>query len=200
MSLRPGLGAGLLLALSLAAPAARGDTPKPVVVDRVVAVVGARPLLLSELRARAALSLPALDKANLSPEARVKAERELAREVLEVMVDAELVAQAAARAKIDAPPAEIAAALANIAAASKISVPALLDEAREQGLTEAVYREEIGRQILEAKQLGTRPVPGGVKLADLDPRRRMEVLERMRKDWLAELRRAAHVEIRPGSW
>jgi peptidyl-prolyl cis-trans isomerase SurA len=200
MILRTGLAAGLLLAASLAAPTARGDTPKPVVVDRVIAVVGPRPLLLSELRARAAPFLGQIDKANLSPEARAKAERDLATEIVESMVDAELVAQAAARAHVEAPADEIEAALVNIAKQNQMSVPALLEEARKQGLTEAFYREEIGRQLREAKMLRTRPFPRGVKLAELDDHRRMEVIEKMRKDWLAELRRAAHVEIRQGSW
>jgi len=72
-----------------------------------------------------------------------------------------------------------------------VSVQELLVEARQQGFDERLYRDEIGRQICEVKMLRLRPLPAG-----LDERQHLEALERLRRTWLAELRRATYVEIR----
>jgi peptidyl-prolyl cis-trans isomerase SurA len=177
--------------LALIAAPARAE---PVVIDRVVAVVGPKPLLLSELRARAAPMIAKLHASSPAPGA--KAERDLVNEVLQRMVDAELVAQAAERAQIEATSIEIDAALTRVAAVNRMGVREILAEAQKQGFTERLYREELGRQLREAKMLRLLPVPRGVKLAELDDRRQSEVLEQMRKTWLAELRRATYVELR----
>lgn len=205
MSRRVGIVAGTLIVASLAVAretAAEAPPPappsRPVVVDKVVAVVGARALLLSELRARAAPSLASLDKAELTPERRLKAERDVVNEVLQRLIDNELVAQAADRARIGVTAEEIDRAVGLVAAQHKVSVPALLNEVASHGVTTAFYREELGRQIREAKMLRLRPLPKGVKLADVDERKQTALLEQVRKEWLAELRRATYVEIRFG--
>ncbi len=178
----------------LAAAPARAE---PVVVDRIVAVVGPRPLLLSELRARAAPLVAKLDpQPPLSPAARAKAERALVDEVLQHLIDAELVAQAAVRAGVEVTSAEIDAGLSRVAAQNRMSVREVLVLAEKQGFSEALYREEIARQIREVKMLRFRPIPAGEKVEGLDDRGRLEVLERVRRTWLAELRRATYVEIR----
>lgn len=192
----PGVAAAAALIASLAAAPARAE---PVVIDRIIAVVGPTPLLLSELRARAAPTLASLDKANLAPDERAKAERNLVNELVQRMIDAELVAQAADRARVDATSAEIDQGLMRVAAQNRITVPQLMTEVAKAGLTVRLYREEMSRQIREAKMLRQRPLPKGVKLAELDDRKQIEVLERMRKAWLAELRRATYVELRFGS-
>ena len=181
---------GLAVIATLAAPA----RAEPVVIDRVVAVVGARPLLLSELRARAAPMIALLH--TLSPAPGAKVERDLVNDVLQKMVDAELVAQAAERARIEATSVEIDAALARVAAVNRMGVREILAEAQKQGFTERLYREELARQLREAKMLRLLPVPRGVNLAELDDRRQSEVLEQMRRTWLTELRRATYVELR----
>jgi parvulin-like peptidyl-prolyl isomerase len=191
------LPASLLLALiTLAAVPARAEPVAGRVIDRVVAVVGPTPLLLSEVRARAAPVLIALDAQKLAPDARAKAEKDLVDDLLQLMIDAELVAQAATRARIEATPAEVDGALELLAKQNNLTVPRLLVEAQKQGLTEALYREELGRQIREAKMLRTRPLPRGVKITELDAHAQLDVLERMRKAWLAELRRGTYVELR----
>jgi parvulin-like peptidyl-prolyl isomerase len=194
-AMRPLLAVVTLVA-SLASLASRPARADPVVIDRVVAVVGPTPLLLSEVRARAAPSLVALDKQSLPPAARAKAEKDLVNELLQHLIDAELVTQAAERARVVATPVEIDRALALIATQNGLSPPKLLEEVQKQGLTEALYREELARQIREAKMLRSRPVPPGVKAADLDEHAHFELLERMRKEWLAELRRGTYVELR----
>jgi parvulin-like peptidyl-prolyl isomerase len=186
--------AGAALSLAIAATPARAE---PVTIDRIVAVVGDRPLLLSELRARAAPLLPKLDEKKLTGAAREKAERDLASDLLQRMIDAELVAQAADRAQIQASAAEVDEAVARIAAQNKLSVPDLYASASKIGMTPAAYRKEIAAQIREAKLLRMRPLPRGVKLGILNERAQTEVLERVRKDWMLELRRTTYVELRP---
>jgi peptidyl-prolyl cis-trans isomerase SurA len=186
--------AGAALSLAITATPALAE---PVTIDRIVAVVGDRPLLLSELRARAAPLLPKLDEKKLTGEAREKAERDLASEILQRMIDAELVAQAADRAQIHASATEVDEAIARIAAQNKVSVPELLASVSKAGIVPAAYRRQIGAQIREAKLLRMRPLPRGVKLSELDERKQTEVLERVRREWMLELRRTTYVELRP---
>jgi hypothetical protein len=118
-----------------------------VVIDRIIAVVGDTPLRLSDLRARLVPVLTARDQPKLSAEDRQKAERRLAGAQIQRMIDAELVAQAAARAQVDATQAEIDEALARVAAQNKISVPELFTSAAKMGMIPSAYRKEIAGQL-----------------------------------------------------
>ena len=202
------LALAFVAALTLAAPTAHaqpvmmGETQTPAQpvmmgIDRVVAVVGATPVLLSELRDRAAPFLLKLDAQKLAPEARAKAEKELAGDLLQHMIDGVLVAQAAARVHVVVTEAEIDQALGLVAKDNQLTVPQLLLEAQKLGMTEAHYRDEIARQILVAKMVRLRPIPRSVDVAKLDERAHLALLDRLGKEWLAELRRDTYVELRP---
>jgi peptidyl-prolyl cis-trans isomerase SurA len=157
------VAAGLVLAAALAAPPAGA-----IVVERVVAVIGDRPILLSELRHRARPFLAQV-QAKVPPGAQqAAAESQVFRELIEKMIDDELIAQAAEKANVTVTSEEIENAFRNIAGAERMTVAQLIQLARQSsGLSEQEYRDEIRRQLLEGKMLQLR-VKGRVRITDQD--------------------------------
>lgn len=157
--------AALALASAVFAAAPRADA---VVVERIVAVIGDKPILLSELRARAKPFLVQI-LANVPPGAQqAAAQSQVLKDLIEKMVDEELEAQAAARASITVSSQEIENAFENIAASQGVTKEALFKAARARnGLTEQDYRDEMRRQILEGKMIQLR-VKGRVRVTEED--------------------------------
>ena len=181
--------AGVSLALALASSPADGA-----IVERVVAVVGERPILLSDLRHRAEPHVAKIHAETSSDAQRAALESELLRELLQRMIDERLEEMVADRAHVSVSSDEIDAALRQVAAAADVSVPRLLIAALRQGLTEQVYRDELRRQILEGKlvMLHVR-----ARVRERENAREFEAaIERARKEWLSELRRNVYVEVR----
>jgi peptidyl-prolyl cis-trans isomerase SurA len=163
--------APLRLALSFAAVAAAiACAPRParaVVVERVVAVVGDRPILKSELHSRARPFLLQIAQRVPPGPQQAAAESTVFQELLQKMVDEELEIQAADKAKVTVTADEIDSALHNVSSAQGISVADLMKGAVKSGLTEQEYREEMRRQILEFKMLQLR-VKGRVRITEED--------------------------------
>lgn len=154
---------GLVLATSLAPSLARA-----VVVERIVAVVGDDPIMLSELRGRAKPFLLQIQLRVRPGAEQAAAESQVFKDLLEKMIDERLEQQAAERAGLTVSPEEIENAFRNIAAAQGITVGELIREARARsGLSEQEYRDEIRRQIVEGKMLQLR-VKGRVRITDDD--------------------------------
>src|ERR1700733_13404163 len=143
--------APLRLALSLAAVSAAiaPRAARAVVVERVVAVVGDRPILKSELHTRARPFLIQIAQRVPPGPQQTAAESTVFQELLQKMVDEELEIQAADKAKVTVSSDEIDSALHNVAAAQGLSSAELMKGAVKSGLTEQEYREEMRRQILE---------------------------------------------------
>ncbi|WP_437761290.1 SurA N-terminal domain-containing protein [Sorangium sp. So ce281] len=180
VSLRLAL-AGLVAAAAFASPLAHA-----VVSERIVAVVGDRAILLSDLRQRARPFLLQI-QARVPPGAQqAAAESQVFRDLLQKMVDEELEGQAAEKANIRVSSEEIENAFRNIAAAEQMTVDELFRTARaSSGLTEQEYRDEIRRQILEGKMLQLR-VKGRVRITEQDVRSAFDRLvreERRRRDY-----------------
>lgn len=165
----------LLLAPGAVAP------PRP--IERIVAVVDRTPITLSEVRARA---LPIERKAELQRDPPPDVAR-LHRELIEHMVEERLIAEDAQARHLEATNDEIDRA-AQAMAQGGLTVEALYAGAtRELGLSREAYRDEIRRQILDAKwELLT---IGRVT----DARARTEARARA----LTALRARHHVEVRP---
>lgn len=151
----------LASALALATSSPAGAT----IVERVVAVVGDQPILLTSLRERARPFLLDLQRRGLSPAQQAAAESELYRQLLERMIDERLQQMAAERARIRVTSEEIDAGIRNVANAQKLTTAELMAEAARQGLSAQEYREEIRRQILEGKLLQLR-VQGRIRVTD----------------------------------
>jgi peptidyl-prolyl cis-trans isomerase SurA len=165
-----------LLALAVA-PAAQAT-----LVERIVAVVGERAILLSDLRTRAQPYLVQVHQSVPEGAQRNAAISQLYRTVLERLVDEELEQRAAQQSKLSVTPKEIDEAISRVATQNKLSVQTLLAEAQRSGLSEAAYRDELRRQLLEAKLINVR-LQGRIRVVDEDLRdayRRLVLEERQR--------------------
>src|SRR3954463_6327410 len=86
----------------------------------------------------------------------------------------------AAQAKVTITPTEIDAALKRVAVQNKLTVEQVVAEAERAGMPESKYREELRRQLLEAKLLNVR-LQGRIRITDEDLRaayQKIEVEER----------------------
>ncbi len=151
---------------------------KAVIVERVVAVIGEEPLLLSELRARAKPFLVQIQSKVPEGAQRAAAESQVFRDLIEKMIDERLEAQAARKASIVVTSEEVDNAFRTIAQQQKISVEDVFRKARARsGVSEVEYREEIRRQLLEGKMIQLR-VKGRVRITEEDVRSTYERLRR----------------------
>lgn len=148
----------------LAAPEARAT-----VVERVVAVVGEQAVLLSQLRERARPFLQRLDQQQADSAQRAAATSQLYAQLVQRLVEEELEQKAANRANITVTAREIDDALGRIAQQNGVNVDRVIEEATKSGLSEQAYRQEIRRQLLEAKLLNLR-IQGRLRISEDDVR------------------------------
>lgn len=159
--------ASAALALSLAS--ALSSNAEAAIIERVVAVIGERPVLLTDLRKRARPYLIQIFASSRTPAQQAAQESEMYRELLNRMIDERLEEQAADKARLSVTAEEIDRTLKNKAASVNLEVKDLYAEARRQGLTEAEYREEVRRQLLEGKLIQLR-VMNRVRVSEDDAR------------------------------
>jgi peptidyl-prolyl cis-trans isomerase SurA len=189
-----------LVVASAAAPSSAGAAPPAsaaVTIERIVAVVGHAPIVLSELRARAR-PFAAQIAQRLPDDAarRAQAERALERELLDRMIDELLFAAEATRLHVAVTASEIDVALGEVASKQAVTVPDLMAEARRQGMSEPEYRDELRRQILDFKlmqQVVRQRIKGFAALAEADRDAR---LAEERHTWIGELRAKCFIEVR----
>ena len=155
-----------------------------VTVERVVAVVNERPILLSELRHRA---IPSRVQMMMTQAGPAGEERDLYAKILERMIDDRLEDQAAEKARINVTQEEIDRGLQTVASQYKMGVHDLLMQLRREGVTEQDYRDELRRQILEGKLIELRVRPR-VRVTETDAR--VAYLH-----WTQEVAREHHVEL-----
>lgn len=153
----------LVSALAIATASVANAT----IVERVVAVVGEQPILLTDIRSRARPFLLDLQRRGLGPSQQAAAESELFRQLLDRMIDERLEQQAADKARIRVTAEEIDAGIRNVASSQQLTPAQLMAEAARQGMTAQEYRDEIRRQILEGKLLQLR-VQGRIRITDDD--------------------------------
>jgi peptidyl-prolyl cis-trans isomerase SurA len=163
---RPGIKLALA-ACALAAALGCEGRARAVIVERVVAVVGERPILLTELQRRAHTYLYRIIANSQNPAQIAAQKTEMEKVLLDRMIDDRLEEQQADRARLSVSAEEVDSGLRNIAGAAHINVEQLIEEARRQGLSEQDYREEVRRQLLEGKLIQLR-VRGRVRVTDQD--------------------------------
>lgn len=172
-----GLGFGLLVAHAAHAT----------IVERVVAVVGERAILLTDLRQRATPFLLKVYAEPLPDAQRNAAISQVYKATLERMVEEELEQRAAAQAKITVSSEEIDQALRVIASQNGIQPEQLVEEAARQGMNETQYRGELRRQVTQQKMANLR-LQGRVRVTDDDLRstyQRLMLQERSQLDFRA---------------
>lgn len=178
--------------LGIFAPLAVGASRPPVaeaaIVERIVAVVGEQPILLTELRQRARPYLIKIYAQVPSAQQKV-AEAEMYKELLQKLVDERVVAIAADKLNVTVTTKEVDDAIKLKAADLKVPVAELLSEAAKQGLSEADYREEVRRELLFGKMLETR-VRSRVRVTEDDAReyfKKLQVTERKQQNYRASM-------------
>ena len=157
--------ASAVVALGIALPQRAGA----VIVERVVAVVGERPILLTELKHRATPFVYRIHASTQDQAQQAAHESEMFKELLGRMINDRLEETAADRAHLSVSSEELDNAINNVATSNKLKASDLFAEAKRQGLTEQDYRDELRRQILEGKLMQLR-VRSRVRVTDQDAR------------------------------
>jgi peptidyl-prolyl cis-trans isomerase SurA len=164
------------------------------IVERVVAVIGERPVLWTELLKRAFAGRVQIRMQTKDPNVISVQEQEMYKELLDRMIDDRLEEQQADRAHVTVSQDEIDRAIANIALQAQqqqgrpVAVAEVLDEVRRRGLSEQDFHDEIRRQILEGKLIELRVRPR-VRVTDQDARATYQ-------HWVEELRSREPMEVR----
>ena len=166
-----------LATLGLARPA------HAVIIERVVAVVGERPILLSELRhrARPRLTLAAVQAIQQGappetiPTTLAAAEPKAMKETLDEMIDERLMEAQADKAHLQVTVDEVDRGVHNKAQSLGINEKDLWVRAHGQGYTDQDYRDEVRRQLLEGKLLQLR-LAGRIHITEADARASYEHL------------------------
>ncbi len=190
MKLRTLLPAALLGALALG----RAGVAHATIVERVIAVVGERPVLWTELLRRAKASRVQIRLQTSDPNIISVQETELYKELLEHMIDDRLEEQQADRAHLSVAPEEIDRGIANIAAQAQaqqgrpVTAQDVLSEVRRRGMSEQDFRDEIRRQILEGKLIELRVRPR-VRVTEQDARAAYQ-------RWAQEMKAQQPVDVR----
>lgn len=145
-------------------------------VERIVATVGERAILLSDLRRRAEPFMQQVQQSVPAGAQRNAAISQVYKAVLQKIVDEELMEKAAAQAKVNITPVEIDEALKRVATQNKLTVEQVLAEAGRAGMPESKYREELRRQLLEAKLLNVR-LQGRIRITEEDLKAAFQKIE-----------------------
>ncbi len=149
-----------------------------------MAPVGERAILLSDLKRRAEPFMLQVQQSVPNGAQRNAAISQVYKAVLQKIVDEELMEKAAAQAKVTITPTEIDEALKRVAQQNKITVEQVLSEAERAGMAESKYREELRRQLLEAKLLNVR-LQGRIRITEEDLRAAYQKLETEERGQLA---------------
>ncbi len=158
-----------------------GGSSQAAIVERIVAVVGQRAILLTDIQERALpIMLRIYSQVPEGPQ-RAAAVSQLYQAVLKKMVDEELEETAASKAGVSVSPTEIDEALARVASQNDLTVNEILSEAKRSGMAVDAYREELRRQLLQAK-MGQLRLSARVHVTESDLRsayKRLQMQERM---------------------
>jgi peptidyl-prolyl cis-trans isomerase SurA len=163
-----------ILGVALAAAILGGTTvARATIVERVVAIIGERPILWTELLHRAVATRMQIRTQTRDPNVIGVQEQEMYKELLERMINDRLEEQQADKAHVTVTSEEIDRGITNIANAAaqeqgrSVTIADVLDEVHRRGMTEQDFRDEIRRQIIEGKLVELRVRPR-VRVTDSD--------------------------------
>jgi peptidyl-prolyl cis-trans isomerase SurA len=145
------------------------------IVERVVAVIGERPILWSDLLHKAKPERLQIRMQTNDANVVSVQEQEMYKELLQRMIDDKLEEQQADKAHITVTPEEIDRAIANIAAQAQaqqgrpVTAHEVLEEFHRRGLSDQDIRDQIREQILEGKLMELRVRPR-VRVTEQDAR------------------------------
>jgi peptidyl-prolyl cis-trans isomerase SurA len=164
------------------------------IVERIVAVIGERPVLWTDLLHRAQAGRVQIRMQTHDANVISAQETEMYRELLDRLIDDRLEEQHADRAHITVTADEIDRGIANIATQAQaqqgraVTAAEVLDEVHRRGMTEQDFRDEIRRQILEGKLIELRVRPR-VRVTEGDAHAAYQ-------HWVQEVRDQEPVDVR----
>lgn len=168
------------------------STPR-VVVNRIMAVIDQDVVTLAELKRRAEPFQKRL--ADVPADKRAAAEAQLHRDLINEAIDERLIARDARALQVSITTTEIDSTLDAVAKAKSVSREKLLELVKEQGFSEAQYREQLVRQLLLGKLIRIRMFEQ-LKNLDKDPEKSSKQLEKAEKQYLSGLRANVFIEVR----
>jgi peptidyl-prolyl cis-trans isomerase SurA len=175
----------LVLSLGLSA---RAEKDPGEVIERIVAVVNSEPLLLSELRTRAA---PFLTRVMQAPEMqRMALMQQLYGELLTQLIDERLLEQEARKLSITVLGTDVDRAIENVQRQNNMKDPDFWEAVAAQGFAKDQYKSDVRRQLLRLKVINQK-VRSRINVTEADVRRKYE--ETMRSARRAAMFQVAHV-------
>jgi peptidyl-prolyl cis-trans isomerase SurA len=180
--------AQLLVAAALALLIGRAASAR--VVEKIAAVVGENVILGSEIEEKAA---PLLAEVARMPEPGKRAARAAAlrREVLERLIDDELILQQASELKLTVTSEQVDASIEEIKRQNNINDDQLKDALRAQGMSMAVYRADLKKQLMRFRVINI-AVGSRVTISDDDVK---SYYERHMKEGSNVQVRASHIFV-----
>ncbi len=165
--------------------------PKPIIVERVVAIVNDAVILESELYQRAAPLLGDLEQIS-DPREKQKQFKALLRQALDEMVDDELILQSAAESELNVTEEEVDKAIAEVKKGNKLTDVQLADALGAQGYSMTAYRKDVRKQILRLRAVNVLVRPR-VSVSDEDVKEHYE--KQQRKSGAVTEVRVGHILI-----
>jgi peptidyl-prolyl cis-trans isomerase SurA len=160
------------LCLGSGAPrAAHAEQASGEVIERVVAVVNGDPLLLSELRTRAA---PFLKRVMQAPEVqRMSLMQQLYGDLLSQLIDERLLEQEARKLSLSVTGTDVERAIQNVQRQSGLKDAEFWEAVRGQGFTPEQYKGDVRRQLVRLKVINQK-VRTRVNITEDDVRRQYD--------------------------
>lgn len=160
----------VMLGLGSFKPNHAAHAQAPMVIERTVAIVNDTPILLSELRRRAA---PFLQQALSAPSEAERMSRieSLYAQVLDQLVDEALIDEQARALSLVISNEEIDRAIENVKRQSGLPEDEFWNAVQAQGFSPTQYREDVRRQMVRMRVLQNR-VAGRVNITESDVKRR----------------------------
>ena len=153
------------------AKAGEAKAPEGEVIERIVAVVNGDPLLLSELRTRAA---PFLARVMQAPEMqRMALMQQLYGDLLTQLIDERLLEQEARKLSISITSTDVERAITNVQRQSGLKDPEFWDAVRGQGFQPDQYKSDVRRQLVRLKVINQK-VRSRINITEDDVRRRYD--------------------------
>lgn len=187
-----------LLALMVLTPLAP-PSAHATIVERVVAVVGDKAILLSDLRRRAKPLSARIEKEGLDSAGRAAALSQMYHELAERLVDEELQAREAARANITVTAQEIERGIELTAKQNGLEVQDLYDEVQRSGMSVNEYRQQMRLQLLDFKMGQLRSQGRRMRVSEDDMRSSYKRLLQQERGTLQFRAAWIRFQIPPGS-
>jgi peptidyl-prolyl cis-trans isomerase SurA len=160
------------------------------VIERVVAVVDERAILLSELRRRAAPFLAQAHAGASSELDRRMRTKELYAQLLQQLIDEQLVEDAARTSQLTVTSVEVDQAIENVRTQNRLEPDQFWEAVRNQGFTEKQYRQDVRKQLLRLKVINQK-VRSRISITEDNVREEYDA--RVREARRTQRFRAAHV-------